>query len=187
VLHAFAQPNDPLFAQQQAYLSTLRVPQAWDVAQGDTAVKIAIVDTGVDLDHPDLASRIVAGYDFINNDSVAQDDEGHGTMVGSNVGATKESGEPNRAGNAGGKSIWFTWTAPASATVSIDTIGSAFDTVLGVYTGTSVSALTVKASDDDSGGNLTSKVSLAVVAGTTYRVAVDGYSGASGAVKLTFG
>ena len=59
--------------------------------------------------------------------------------------------------------------------------------MLGVYTGGSVSALTAKASDDDSGGNLTSKVSFAAVAGTVYRIAVDGYSGASGAVKLTWG
>src|SRR5207237_3339627 len=90
-----------------------------------------------------------------------------GSPTGSNVGATKESGEPNHAGNAGGHSIWYAWTAPTSGTVTIDTIGSAFDTIMGVYTGTSVSALTLVASDDDSGGSLTSKVTFAATAGVT--------------------
>jgi hypothetical protein len=105
------------------------------------------------------------------------------TMTGTNVGATKESGEPNIVGNSGGKSVWWTWTAPASGTVQIDTIGSTFDTIMGVYTGSSVSALTLVASDDDSGGNLTSKVTFNAVGGTTYQIAVDGYNYGSGAVS----
>ena len=64
------------------------------------------------------------------------------SVSGTNVNATKETGEPNHAGNAGGKSVWWTWTAPASGNVVIDTIGSTFDTLLGVYTGTAVNALT---------------------------------------------
>jgi thermitase len=63
IRHALATPNDPRFAGEQQYLLPLRLPAAWSVTQGSTGVKIAIVDTGVDLDHPDLASRIVAGYD----------------------------------------------------------------------------------------------------------------------------
>ena len=74
-------------------------------------------------------------------------------------------------GNSGGKSVWWTWTAPSSGSVQIDTIGSSFDTILGVYTGSSVSALTTVASDDDSGGNYTSKVTFNAVAGTTYQIA----------------
>jgi hypothetical protein len=107
-----------------------------------------------------------------------------GSLTGSNVGASKESGEPNHAGHAGGHSVWYAWTAPASGTVTIDTVGSAFDTILGVYTGSSVSALTVVASDDDSGGGLTSKVTFAAMAGVTYRIAVDGYAGAVGSVRV---
>ena len=72
-----------------------------------------------------------------------------GTATGSNVGATKEAGEPNHAGNAGGTSIWFRWTAPASGTATVDTLTSSFDTLLGVYTGSSVSSLTTIASNDD--------------------------------------
>ena len=47
---------------------------------------------------------------------------------------------------------------------------------MGVYTGSSVSSLTTVASDDDSGGNYTSKVTFNAVAGTTYQIAVDGYN-----------
>src|SRR5439155_1190198 len=109
-----------------------------------------------------------------------------GTATGSNSGATKEAGEPAHNGNAGGKSIWYRWTAPSSGTATIDTIGSAFDTLLAVYTGTAVSALTRIASDDDSGGNRTSKVTFTAVAGTTYQIAIDGYNGAAGSTKLNW-
>ena len=44
-------------------------------------IKIAIIDTGVDSEHPDLNERIIGGYDFINNDYIAEDTNGHGTAV----------------------------------------------------------------------------------------------------------
>lgn len=106
-----------------------------------------------------------------------------GTIAGTTAGATKEAGEPSHAGVAGARSVWYSWTAPATGPVTIDTIGSAFDTLLGVYTGTAVSALTAKASNDDSGG-AQSKLTFAATAGTTYRIAVDGKAGAAGAVTL---
>lgn len=100
---------------------------------------------------------------------------------GTNVGATEETGEPDHAGNAGGKSVWFTWTAPGDGSVphvAIRADGS-FDTLLGVYTGAAVNALTEVASNDDSGFT-GSSVSFATTAGTTYRIAVDGFAGKSG-------
>ena len=108
-----------------------------------------------------------------------------GSVAGSNVLATKETGEPNHAGNAGGKSIWYRWTAPASGSVKITTVGSNFDTLLGVYTGTSVGALTTIASNNNSGG-VTSSVTFNAVAGTIYRIAVDGNNGATGNVTLNW-
>src|SRR5262249_40224771 len=54
------------------------------------------------------------------------------SATGSNVGATKEPGEPPIAGNAGGASVWWSWTAPASGSVTISTAGSSFDTILGI-------------------------------------------------------
>ncbi len=101
------------------------------------------------------------------------------------VSATKEPGEPNHAGNPGGRSVWYRWKAPAAGTAAFDTAGSGFNTLLGVYTGTAVNALTTIASNDDiGGGNTTSRVSLPVVAGTMYKIAVDGFGGASGDVVL---
>ena len=63
--------------------------------------------------------------------------------------ATKEAGEPNHAGNAGGFSIWYKWTPTSNHTAVITTKGSDFDTTLGVYTGNSVSSLNLVASNDD--------------------------------------
>jgi thermitase len=75
-------PNDPSFASQWGP-KKISVESAWNVTQGSSAVKIAVVDTGVDLDHPDLIGKIdtTNDYDFVNNDSTAQDDQGHGTHV----------------------------------------------------------------------------------------------------------
>ena len=110
------------------------------------------------------------------------------TASGTNVAATKETGEPNHAGNSGGHSVWYAWTPTTSGTVTIDTSGSSFDTLLAVYTGSSVSALTAvpNGSNDDSpaGGTLTSKVTFSVTAGTAYQIAVDGYAGATGSISL---
>ena len=64
--------------------------------------------------------------------------------------------------------------------MTLNTHGSNFDTLLGVYTGTSVSALTLirrQIDDDPAGGTTTSKLVFNVVAGTTYQIQVDGYAG----------
>ncbi|ARU60028.1 hypothetical protein CBW65_02320 [Tumebacillus avium] len=71
-------PNDPSYGSQY-HLPKIQANSAWDYQKGSTAVKIAIVDTGVDIQHPDLSSKIVAGYDFVNGDTNADDDQGHGT------------------------------------------------------------------------------------------------------------
>jgi hypothetical protein len=106
------------------------------------------------------------------------------TTSGTNARATREAGEPRHAGNSGGKSVWWTWTAPASGTLTLDTVGSTFDTLLAVYTGSTVSALTTVASNDDAGGGTTSRVTFSAVAGRQYQIAVDGYGGASGSITL---
>ena len=103
--------------------------------------------------------------------------------TGSNVGATKQAGEPNHAGNSGGASVWYSWTAPSSGPVTVDTCESDFDTLLGVYTGAAVNSLTGVASNDDSCGTR-SQVGFAATMGTTYRIAVDGSNGQTGNVDL---
>jgi len=109
------------------------------------------------------------------------------TVTGSNVGATKETGEPTVAGVGGGKTVWWTWTAASSGPVTLTTAGSSFDTALGVYRGTAVNALTQVAANDDENARIgvyTSKVTFSAVAGTTYQIAVDGYRGDSGSITL---
>jgi type VII secretion-associated serine protease mycosin len=95
--HALSQPNDPKWSTaQQGYLAPLRVDRAWDVSKG-SGVTVAVVDTGVDLNHPDLAGRLVAGRDIANNDATPQDDVGHGTMVAGIIAADRN----NHRGGAG--------------------------------------------------------------------------------------
>jgi serine protease len=103
----------------------------------------------------------------------------------SNAAASKQSGEPNHAGNAGGASIWYRWTPTDSGKVTIDTAGSSFDTLLAVYTGSAVGSLSLVASNDDVGGGLlTSRLNFHANAGTTYRIAVDGFNGVKGSINL---
>jgi subtilisin family serine protease len=105
-------------------------------------------------------------------------------VTATNLGASAELGEPGHIGTSAFRSVWWTWTAPVSDTVTVDTIGSSFDTTLAVYTGNAVENLTRVANDDDSGGTLTSRLSFPATAGTTYQIAVDGYSGATGDIML---
>ncbi|HJQ31444.1 MAG TPA: M12 family metallo-peptidase, partial [Pyrinomonadaceae bacterium] len=125
-----------------------------------------------------------ANDNFANAQSVSGD---AGSYLGTNVGATKESGEPAHAGNAGGSSVWFTWQAPSSGRLTLMTAGSNFDTLLAAYTGTSLGSLTQVASNDDASNiDKTSTVNFKVTAGTVYRIAVDGWNGESGNVTLTW-
>jgi type VII secretion-associated serine protease mycosin len=88
-------PNDDLYVDfQKKYLSNARFPQAWDVTLGSTDTSVAVVDTGVDLTHPDLdGSRLKAGYDFVNDDADPGDDNGHGTFVAGAAAAITNNSE----------------------------------------------------------------------------------------------
>ncbi|NES64368.1 MAG: hypothetical protein F6K24_03385, partial [Okeania sp. SIO2D1] len=123
----------------------------------------------------------------ISNDNFAESATLTGTSdsaTTSNVNASLEADEPNHAGNSGGSSLWWNWTAPTSGLVTIGTNGSDFDTVLGIYTGDSVSNITEVASDDDSGEGFQSLVTFDAVEGTNYKIAVDGYLGEQGNIVL---
>jgi hypothetical protein len=108
-------------------------------------------------------------------------------VTGSNFLATAQIGEPNHAGILGGHSLWWKWVSPGDGQVTINTIGSSFDTLLATYVGDAVNNLSVIAANDDGGGNLTSTVTFHAQAGITYHIAVDGYSGATGLVALNLG
>ncbi|MGH9000346.1 MAG: S8 family serine peptidase, partial [Acidimicrobiia bacterium] len=77
-----AVPDDPYYASNQAaYFRDAGIPAAWDVVTGADNLVLAVLDSGVDLDHPDLAGRLVPGWDVVDDDSRPDDDHGHGTMV----------------------------------------------------------------------------------------------------------
>ena len=117
-----------------------------------------------------------------------------GTGRGSNVNATKEPGEPNHANKPGTNSVWLSWQAPLLGGVAtFDTAGTSFDSLLAVYTGDTMTSLTLIASNDDlyscdepTRGFHTSRVRFNAMAGTIYHIAVDGLSGATGDIVLNW-
>jgi Divergent InlB B-repeat domain len=105
---------------------------------------------------------------------------------GSNRFAGEQAGEPDHAGDSGGSSVWFKWTAPRSGTVSVDACDSDFDTLLAVYTGATLGTLAPVQGNDDGSGSCApgSHLSFEAVANTTYRIALDGKAGAEGTFGL---
>jgi subtilisin family serine protease len=102
-------PNDPQFTSQWALENSgqsggtldadVDAPQAWDTTAGSDQVIVAVIDSGVDYNHPDLQQNIlrngsgaVVGYDYANGDSDPMDDESHGTHVAGIVGARGDNG-----------------------------------------------------------------------------------------------
>ncbi|MGH2404817.1 MAG: S8 family peptidase [bacterium] len=90
-------PNDSMVVNQWAW-AIVQADQAWNITTGSTSVRVAVVDTGVDSTaddinrHPDLPV-LVAQKDFVNNDSIANDDHGHGTHVAGTIGALTDNGQ----------------------------------------------------------------------------------------------
>jgi hypothetical protein len=83
-----AVPNDPDYSEAQAsYLSTIGVPSAWDVTTGSESVTVAVLDSGIDALHPDLAGRVVAGRNIVKGNDDTSDQDGHGTKMAGIVGA----------------------------------------------------------------------------------------------------
>ncbi|MCJ7511184.1 MAG: S8 family serine peptidase [Dehalococcoidia bacterium] len=117
IVRAATVPDDPLYPAHQAwYYDLINAPAGWDIERGRPAIIVAVLDTGVDLSHPDLQFKIwtnarevvgngidddgngciddVHGCDFVPlpPSSDPSDDHGHGTMVAGIVGASSNNG-----------------------------------------------------------------------------------------------
>jgi len=108
-----------------------------------------------------------------------------GPVTSSNAFATAETGEPAHPFGPFA-SMWFTYTPDVPGRLTVTTVGSNFDTMLGAHIGDRVDALTTVATNDDAGGALTSRVQFEVDAGVAHHIAVDGWNGSRGAITLNW-
>ena len=111
-------------------LDNINAPEVWiggDNFSGVTGsgATIAVIDTGVDLDHPEFSGRIVPGYDFVDSDNEADDGNGHGTHVAGTIGGANDG-------------IGITGVAPDASIMPIRVLGNdgygyTSDILAGVY------------------------------------------------------
>jgi hypothetical protein len=84
-------PQDPYY-EKQWFLPRIGSEKAWDVEQGSGDLVVAVLDTGVDVSHPDLSGRALAGYNFVDDNQDVADVYGHGTHVAGIIAASGEDG-----------------------------------------------------------------------------------------------
>lgn len=107
-----------------------------------------------------------------------------GSVMGDNSYASREVGEPLQAVGSGGASIWYRYRPAESGTLALDLSGSAFDTVLEVFGGNSVSQLSRIAFDDDGGTGLTSRLTINATRDVTYHIRISSYASVRGTTQL---
>lgn len=140
-------PNDPYFQPRQSNLRLIGMPEAWESARGSATWPIAVLDTGIDLDHPDLAGKLwrnpdeiagngldddgngyvddLQGWNFIGDNNLPQDDHSHGSHV---AGIAAAAGN-NSKGIAG-----MAWNTPLMAVKVLNSsaAGNASDVAAGI-------------------------------------------------------
>lgn len=92
VAEAASYPNDPRIGDEWN-MRRIGAPAAWDVTMGSYSIAVAVVDSGVDLQHPELAGRLLPGYDYVRGDNYPEDEFGHGTHVAGILAATANNGQ----------------------------------------------------------------------------------------------
>ncbi len=119
-------PNDLLYQENYQWnLPAIGTEEGWNITKGKEQIEIAIIDTGVDLDHPELSKRIVPGYNVINEKREPDDDNGHGTHVAGIIASETN----NREGVAG--MTWFSKIMPVKA-MGAKGYGTTFDIAKGI-------------------------------------------------------
>ena len=107
-------PNDPYFSSEW-HLATIQAPSAWNTSTG-SGTPIALVDSGVETTHPDLAGKLTGGWNFVSGNSTIFDTMGHGTTVAGTIAASTD----NNVGVAG-----VTWQNPIMPLIVVDSMGFA--------------------------------------------------------------
>jgi len=113
-------PNDSEWPAQEG-LRVVGLPRAWDTSRGSSRVVVAVIDTGVDPNQPDLRGALVPGINLVNPGAPPLDDHGHGTAVAGVLAARSD----NKQGMAG--VCWFCVVMPVKV---LDSSGSGDDTVI---------------------------------------------------------
>ena len=160
-----------------------------NLAPGDYRFKVTAMNSAGTSAVSSLSNRVTIAGDSRNNDFFSQSkvlNRGGGSTTGTNEDATKESDEPITYGSTNATK-WYRFTPATSSSVTIDLSGSAFDTVLGVYTGSSVSQLILIAKDDDSGDGSASKLTFNATEGVSYKIQVGSYGYTTGSITLAWG
>ena len=86
-------PNDPNYASdQKPYYDLYYMEDAWSICTGSSTITVAVIDTGIQTNHPDLIDNLVAGYNFVSSTTNTDDDYGHGTHVAGIIGARGNNG-----------------------------------------------------------------------------------------------
>jgi len=121
----YTEPNDTLYYQYQWNLPMIQTEMGWGVSRGAEDIEIAVIDTGVDLDHPDLQGRLAEGYNVITEGNNPDDDNGHGTHVAGVIASQTDNDE----GIAG--ITWFNRVIPIKV-MGEDGYGSSFNIAKGI-------------------------------------------------------
>ena len=108
-------PNDPYYTSEW-HLPIISAPAAWDITTGSASIPIAVVDSGVDSTHPDLNTKILPGWNWVNGSPNTADLLGHGTAVAGSAAAVSNNG----IGVAG-----VAWANPIMPLVVLDSNNSA--------------------------------------------------------------
>lgn len=143
------QPNDTYYREYQWNLSLIGMEPTWEISRGSSDLVVAIVDTGIDLGHPEFAGKLVDGYNVLDGSSSPEDDNGHGTHVAGVI-AAKTNNNDGIAGMS-----WNSKLMPIKA-VGADGSGSAADIAEGIYWATDHGADVINLSV----GNYTSSAAL---------------------------
>jgi len=151
-------------------------------ARNGTALLLTVAAAAIAATQPSIAAAAPPLNDDFASATLITGENGE--VVATSKDATKEVGESNHAGEAGGASVWFTWTAARNGTLTVWTFQPTFDTVIAGYTGSAVESLTEVASNDDFGASTASRMTFPVTTGSEYRIAVDGLGGTSGPFRL---